>query len=320
MKIFTGIITAALAAVALQAAAQNYPTKPVRVILAFPPGSGIDIVGRLVSQKVGEYWGQNMLADNRGGAGRSIAAAIAANTAPDGYTLFINSSAHAVNPSMYAKLSYDPVKDFVDIAPLVGQPNVLIVHPGSPIKSFSAFLADMRARPGKVNFAFAGLGSGTHLNTEKFKLATSAEFTLVAYKGSAEAIIDVAGGRVDCYFAPISAGLPYIQPGRVRALAVTTAKRSGQLPDVPTIAEAGVPGFEFVLWFGLWAPAGTPAPIVSKIWKDFNRALADPGVREKLATLGNEPMSMTPPEFRKFVRQEIAEYGRIFKAAGIKPQ
>jgi tripartite-type tricarboxylate transporter receptor subunit TctC len=217
-------------------------------------------------------------------------------------------------------LSYDTLKDFVDIMPLVGQPNVLIVNPGSKLKSLGDFLAEARANPGKINFAFAGIGSGTHLNTEKFKLATRIDVTMVSYKGTAEAIVDVVGGRVDTYFAPISAGLPFIQSGKARALAVTTAKRSSQLPDVPTIAEAGVAGFEFVLWFGLWAPTGTPAPVVNKIWKDFTRALADAGVREKLATLGNETMGMTPAEFRKFVHQEVAEYGRILKAAGIKPQ
>ena len=320
MRFIARIVAVALAVGAPQAFAQAYPTKPVRAIIAFPPGSGIDIVGRVVTQKVSEYWGQTIVADNRGGAGGSIAAATAARATPDGYTLLINSSAHAVNPSTYAKLSYDTLKDFVDIMALVGQPNVLIVNPGSKLKSLGDFLNEARASPGKINFAFAGIGSGTHLNTEKFKLATRIDVTMVSYKGTAEAIVDVVGGRVDTYFAPISAVLPFIQSGKARALAVTTARRSSQLPDVPTISEAGVAGFEFVLWFGLWAPTGTPAPVVNKIWKDFTRALAEPGVREKLATLGNETMSMTPAEFRKFVHQEVAEYGRILKAAGIKPQ
>jgi tripartite-type tricarboxylate transporter receptor subunit TctC len=320
MKNFARILAAVLAAGALQAFAQNYPVRPVRAIIAFPPGSATDIIGRVIVAKVSEIWGQQVVPDNRGGAGGSIASALAAKSTPDGYTLIINSGAHAVNPSMYAKLPYDTLKDFVDIMPLVGQPNVLVVNPGSKLKTFGDFLAFARANPGKINFAFAGLGSGTHLNSEKFKLDAKIDFTLVSYKGSGEAIVDVMGGRVDTYFAPVSAGLPYIQSGKLRALAVTSAKRSSQLPSVPTMAEAGVPGFDFILWFGLWGPTGIPAPVVSKIRKDFGAALADRGVREKLATLGNDVLVMTPPEFSKFVRREIADTARIFKAAGIKPQ
>jgi tripartite-type tricarboxylate transporter receptor subunit TctC len=320
MKIITSLVALALAACALSASAQGYPNRPVRVIIAFPPGSATDIIGRVITAKVGELWGQNVLADNRGGAGGSIASALAAKSAPDGYTLIINSNAHAVNPSFFAKLPYDTLKDFTDITPLVAQPNILVVSGGSPIKTLADFLAEARAKPGKINIAFAGVGSGTHLNTEKFKLATKTDLTLVAYKGSGEIWPDLIGGRVDTYFAPISAGLPFIQGGKLRALAITSAKRSGQLPNVPTIAESGVPGFEFNLWFGLWGPAGMPAPLVNKIWKDFNAAMADPAVRDKLATLGNETLNMTPAEFRKFVIRDIEETARVFKAAGIKPQ
>ncbi|MGH8701880.1 MAG: Bug family tripartite tricarboxylate transporter substrate binding protein [Burkholderiales bacterium] len=320
MKTLTRMIAVALAVSALQAYAQSYPARPVRAIIAFPPGSGIDITGRVITQKVSEFWGQTVVADNRGGAGGSIASALAAKSAPDGYTLLINSAAHVVNPSTYAKLPYDTVKDFIDIMPLVGQPNVLIVHPSSRLKAVADLVAEARASPGKINFAFAGIGSGTHLNTEKFKLASRIEVTMVSYKGTAEAIIDVVGGRVDTYFAPISAALPFVQSGKVRALAVTTSKRAAQLPDVPTVAEAGMPGFEFILWFGLWGPTGIPVPIMNKIYTDFSRALTDRAVREKLATLGNDPMSMTPAGFKKFVRDEIALTAKIFKAAGIKPQ
>jgi tripartite-type tricarboxylate transporter receptor subunit TctC len=320
MKSIARIVAVLLAAAALPALAQQYPTKPVRAIIAFPAGSATDIIGRIITQKVSEYWGQQIIADNRGGAGGSIASAIAARAAPDGYTLIINSGAHTVNPSSYAKLPYDTLKDFVDITPLVGMPNVLIVHPSSPYKTFGDFLGYTKANPGKINFAFAGIGSGTHLNTEKFKLASDINVTMVSYKGTAEAIIDVMGGRVDTYFTPMSAALPFVKSGKVRALAVTTAKRSAQLPDVPTMAESGVPKFEFILWFGLWGPTGISAPIVSKVYKDFNRAKADPGVREKLLSLGNDTLNMTQAEFRKFVRDEIAVTQRIFKAAGIKPQ
>jgi tripartite-type tricarboxylate transporter receptor subunit TctC len=320
MKILTRILAVAFATVALQAYAQSYPARPVRAIIAFPPGSATDIIGRVITAKVSELWGQQVVADNRGGAGGSIASAIAAKAAPDGYTLIINSNAHVVNPSMWVKLPYDTLKDFVDIMPLVGQPNVMVVGPGSRLKTFGDFLAEARANPGKINFAFAGLGSGTHLNSEKLKLDAKIDFTLVSYKGSADAITDVVGGRVDTYFSPISAGLPFIQAGKLRALAVTSARRSGQLPDVPTIAEAGVPRFEFILWFGLWGPTGIPAPVVSKIRKDFGAALQDPAVREKLATLGNDVLIMNPALFRKMVQDQIAETKVIFKAAGIKPQ
>jgi tripartite-type tricarboxylate transporter receptor subunit TctC len=292
----------------------------VRAIIAFPPGSATDIIGRVIATKVSELWGQPVVADNRGGAGGSIASALSAKAAPDGYTLLINSNAHVVNPSFYASLPYDTLKDFTDIMPLVGQPNVLVVNPSSKLKTLADFLAEARANPGKINIAFAGPGSGTHLNTEKFRYDAKIDYTLVAYKGSGEIFPDLLGGRVDTYFAPISAGLPYIQAGKLRALAVTSAKRASQLPNVPTIAEAGVPRFEFNLWFGLWGPARLPAPVVAKIRKEFGAALADPGVREKLATLGNEIIVMSPEEFRKTIVDQIGDTARVFKAAGIKPQ
>jgi tripartite-type tricarboxylate transporter receptor subunit TctC len=320
MKSFARILAVALAALALHAQAQGYPARPVRAIIAFPPGSATDIIGRIITAKVSEIWGQTVVADNRGGAAGSIASALAARAAPDGYTLIINSNAHVVNPSMFAKLPYNTLKDFVDIMPLVAQPNVMVVAPGSRLKTFGDFLAEARAHPGKINFAFAGVGSGTHLNSEKLKLDAKVDFTLVSYKGSADAITDVVGGRVDTYFSPISAGLPFIQAGKLRALAITSPKRSSQLPDVPTIAESGVPNFEYFLWFGLWGPTGIPNPVVSKIRKDFGAALQDRAVREKLATLGNEVIVMTPAQFRKYVERQVAETAVIFKAAGIKPQ
>jgi tripartite-type tricarboxylate transporter receptor subunit TctC len=300
--------------------AQAYPAKAVHVIISFPPGSSTDIVGRVVTQKLSEYWGQPVLAENRGGAGGSIGTAAVAKAAPDGYTLLIDSSAHAVTPAIYAKLPYDTLKDFVDIAPLAGQPNVLVVLPGSPAKSVANLIAEAKANPGKINFASAGIGSGTHLNLEKFKLVTGIDVTHIPYKGTQEVITDLLGGRVDYYFAPISAALSNIRDGKLRPIAVSGARRSGSLPDVPTVAESGVPGFEFTLWFGVWGPAGMPADVVDKISKDVNRALADPGVRERLAKLGNDTMSMTPVEFSQFVRREVDDYARVIKAAGIKPQ
>jgi len=299
---------------------QGYPSRAVHVIISFPPGSSTDIVGRVIAQKLSEYWGQPVLAENRGGAGGTIGAGFVAKSAPDGYTLLIDSSAHAVSPAIYAKLPFDTIKDFVDIASLAGQPNVLVAVPGAKTKSVADLVAEAKANPGKINFASAGVGSGTHLNLEKFKLVTGVDVTHIPYKGTQEVITDLLGGRVDYYFAPISAALSNIRDGKLRAIAVSGARRSSSLPDVPTVAESGVPGFEFTLWFGLWGPAGVPAGVIDRISKDVGRALADPGVRERLGKLGNDTMSMTPAEFSQFVRREIDDYARVIKAAGIKPQ
>ncbi|MEK6591820.1 MAG: tripartite tricarboxylate transporter substrate binding protein [Pseudomonadota bacterium] len=308
-----------LATAGVPALAQNYPTKPVRMILAFPPGSSTDIVGRLYTQKLSEYWGQTVLADNRGGAGGSIAGAIAAKAAADGYTFLIHSSGHAVNPSLYSQLPYDTLKDFVDVAPLVEQPLVLVTNPSSAFKSTADLIARAKAKPGSINFASAGVGSGTHFGLEKLKLAAAIDMTHVTYKGSGEVLIDVIAGRVDFYLSPISAGLSHIQSGKLRALAVSTAKRNPSLPNVPTIAESGVPGFEFSLWFGVWAPTGVPAAIINKVAADIVRAGENPEMRAKLVGLGNDTMKMTPAQFAKFVREEMKDYARIVKAAGIKP-
>jgi tripartite-type tricarboxylate transporter receptor subunit TctC len=320
MKTITRIFAAIVAASALQVYAQGYPNKPVHVIITFPPGSGTDIVGRLVTQKLSEFWGQPVVVENRGGAGGSIGSAVIAKAPADGYMLLINSNAHAVNPAIYATLPYDTLKDFVDIAPLSGAPNVLVVSSSSNIKSLVDFIAEAKAKPGKTNFASAGIGSGTHLNLEKFKLATGIDVTHIPYKGTQEVMSDLFSQRVAAYFSPISPAIPFVRDGRLRALGVTSPKRSSSMPDVPTVAEAGVPGFEFTLWFGLWGPAGMPADLVAKINKDVNRALASADVTERLAKLGNDPMVMTPQEFSRLVRKEIDDYARIIKAAGIKPQ
>src|SRR5216683_3071158 len=254
MKNMIGIAAMALAAAASQASAQGYPSKPVHVIISFTPGSSTDIVGRIVSQKLSEIWGQPVLAENRAGAGGSIGSNVVAKAAPDGYTLLVDSNAHTVTPSIYAKLPYDTLKDFIDIAPLSVQPNVLVVNAGSPYKSLMDLVNAAKAKPGAINWGHAGIGSGTHLNT---------------------------------------------------------AKRNSQLPEVPTTGEAGVTGADAPLWFGVWAPAGTPANVVAKISADTRKALADPGVRERLGNLGNDTMDMSPEEFARFVRSEIDEYARV---------
>jgi len=320
MKRILTLVLTALAASALQAFAQGYPDKPVHVIISFTPGSATDIVGRVVSAKLAEYWGQPVVADNRSGAGGSIGSNVVAKAAPDGYTLLINSNAHAVNPAIYAKLPYETTKDFTDIAPLAEQPNVLVVDAKSRYKTLMGLIDYAKANPGKINFGHAGVGSGTHLNTVKLVSASGIQVVQVPFKGTPEVVQAILAGSVDCYWVPISAGISNIRAGRLRALATSTAKRNAQLPDVPTTAEAGVKGADFGLWFGLWGPAGMPANVVSKISADVRRAVADPGVREKLINLGNAPMDMSPEQFSRFVRSEIEDYGRIARAAGIKPQ
>jgi tripartite-type tricarboxylate transporter receptor subunit TctC len=316
-----GALTAALAAFASQAAfAQGYPSKPVRVIVSFTAGSATDIVGRVVGAKVSEYWGQPVVIENRSGAGGSIGSNAVAKAEPDGHTLLINSSAHTVNPAIFANLPYDTIKDFTDIAPLAVQPNVLVVAAGSPHKSLMELVGFAKANPGKLNFGHAGVGSGTHLNTEKLLSQSGATATVVPFKGTPEVVQAIFSGSVDCYWVPISAGLSNIRAGKLRPLAISTAKRNPQLPDVPTTAEAGVKGAETALWFGVWGPAGMPRDLVVKVNADVRKALADPGVREKLINLGNDPLDMSPQGFTAFIREEIDVNKRILAAAGVKPQ
>ena len=310
----------ALSLGATQSWAQDFPAKAVRVIVSFTPGSSTDIVGRLVMSKVSEYWGQPAVVENRSGAGGSIGSNVVAGAAPDGYTLLINSSAHAVNPAIFAKLPYDTLKDFIDVVPLTVQPNVLIVSAASPHKTLMDVVNFAKAKPDALNFGHAGIGSGTHLNTERLIAAAGIKVTQVPFKGTPEVIANVLSGAVDTYWAPISAALANVKSGRVRPLAVSTAKRSPQLPDVPTTGEAGVNNADSPLWFGVWAPAGTPPAIVARINADVRRALADPGIKEKLANLGNDSLDMSAADFAKFVRQEIDIYAGVIRAAGIKPQ
>jgi tripartite-type tricarboxylate transporter receptor subunit TctC len=305
---------------AAQAMAQGYPNKPVRLVISFTPGSSIDIVGRAVAAKLQELWGQPVVAENRAGAGGTVGSAVVVKSAPDGYTLLANSSAHVANPGIYANMPYDTLKDFTNLAPMAAGPNVLIVGADSGWKTFADFIAAAKAKPGALNFSSAGVGSGTHFNLEKLKMMAGIDVVHVAYKGTPEAIGDTLGGRVCCYFAPINAALPHVRGGRAIALAVSSAKRSSLLPEVPTVAEAGVPGFDYTLWLGLWGPANMPPEIAEKINRDVNRALQSPDLRERLTNLGTEPMNMTIAEFTQFVRREVEDTGKVLRAAGIKPQ
>ncbi len=320
MRRWKSVLLAALAAFAAPAGAQSFPNKPVHVIISFTPGSSTDIVGRIVMNKLSEIWGQPVVPENRAGAGGSIGSAAVAKATPDGYTLLVNSNAHSVNPAIYAKLPYDTLKDFTDVAPLASQPNVLVVNAGAPYKTLMDLVKEAKAKPGAINWGHAGIGSGTHLNTEKFVAAADIKVTQVPFKGTPEVVQAMFSGSVDCYWVPISAGLPHIKSGKLRALAVSTAKRNPTLPEVPTTGEAGVIGADAPLWFGVWGPAGLSADLVNKINADVRKALADPTVRERLANTGNDPMDLSPQEFSKLVRSEIDDYARVLKAAGVKPQ
>jgi tripartite-type tricarboxylate transporter receptor subunit TctC len=300
--------------------AQGFPNKPVRLIISFTPGSSTDIIGRVVAARLQEMWGQPVVVENRAGAGGTIGSKYVIDQAPDGYTLLANSSAHVANPGIYAKMPYDTLKDFTNLALLGGGPNVMITAPDSGLKSLADFVREAKANPGKLNFASAGIGSGTHFNIEKLLIATGVKVTHVPYKGTPEAIGDTIANRTCCYWAPLNAALPHVNGGKAVALAVSSAQRSPLLPNVPTVAEQGYPGFDYTLWVGLWGQASLPADIAAKINKDVNAALSNPATREQLTKLGTVPGNMTIPEFTAFVRKEVEETQKILNAAGIKPQ
>jgi tripartite-type tricarboxylate transporter receptor subunit TctC len=314
------VLFLALAVFSSAAFSQTFPNKPVRLVISFTPGSSTDIIGRVVAAKLQEMWGQPVVAENRAGAGGTIGSKYVLDQPADGYTLLANSSAHAANPGIYAKMQYDTLKDFSNLALLGGGPNVMITSPESGLKSLADFVKEAKANPGKLNFASAGIGSGTHFNIEKLQIATGVKVTHVPYKGTPEAIGDTIGNRTCCYWAPLNAALPHVQGGKAIALAVSSIQRSPLLPNVPTVAEQGFPGFDYTLWVGLWGQAGLPADIAAKINKDVNAALASPDVRERLTKLGTVPGNMTIPEFTAFVRKEVDETGKILNVAGIKPQ
>jgi len=306
--------------VASAVCAQSFPNKPVRLVIAFTPGSSTDIIGRVVAAKLSEMWGQPVVGENRVGAGGSIGSKVVVDSAPDGYTLLANSSAHVANPGIYAKLPYDTLKDFTNLALLGGGPNVLITGTATGWKSLKDFVTAAKAAPGKLNFSSAGIGSGTHFNLEKLKIALGIDVVHVPYKGTPEAIGDTIGGRVCCYWAPLNAALPHVAGGKAVALAVSSAKRSALLPNVPTVAEQGYAGFDYTLWVGLWGPANMPADVAAKINKDVNAALASPDTRERLTRLGTAPGSFSIPEFTAFVRREVEDTQKILNVAGTKPQ
>jgi tripartite-type tricarboxylate transporter receptor subunit TctC len=302
------------------APAHAFPTKPVRVIVAFTPGGVTDIIARTLMPKLAELWGQPVVVENRPGAGGSVGAQVVARAPADGSVLLVHSSGYAINAAINPALPYDPRRDFIDVAPLGSQPQVLVVNPASGLRSVADVIAAAKARPGEVAYGSAGIGSGAHFNAEKFRIAAGIEVLHIPYKGGAEAINDTAAGRLAFTFNTLTLALPYIRDARVLVLGVSSPRRTSLLPDVPTIAESGVPGFEFNFWNGLWAPAGTPAAIVEKISRDLMQIVATSEVRERLARLGAEPMTMTPAQFARFVREEIETAERIARVSGIKAQ
>jgi tripartite-type tricarboxylate transporter receptor subunit TctC len=299
--------------------AQNYPTKPVRMIIPISPGSGTDIVGRLVGQRLSPLWGQPVIVENRPGAGGALGAGIAAKAAPDGYTLLVNSvGAHVASAALNPKLPYDALKDLIPLAPLVSLPQVLVIAPSGGVKSVSELIALAKAKPGQLNFASPGVGSGVHFTGERFRLAAGIDVVHVPYKGGPEAMNDVMMGRATYWIPSLGTALPLIQAGKLLALGVTSRQRSTALPAVPTIAEAGVRGFEDAILFGIWVPSGLPSDIFSKLSKDIAQICASVEMRDQFQKLAGEPVTMTPAEFSKVVRADFDAVSKVVKATGLK--
>jgi tripartite-type tricarboxylate transporter receptor subunit TctC len=300
--------------------AQEFPTRTIHMIVPLTPGSGADIAGRIVSKYMTIGMGQPVVVENRPGAGGQIGTVAVIKSPADGYTVMVQSASHAANSAIYKTLQYDPLKELVDVAILGMTPYVMVTSPTGPYKTIKALVDAAKAKPEQIPFASAGVGSSTHLAAEYFAQTAGIKMLHIPYKGSPEAIRDASVGTVSYYMAPINTAIGLIKDGKVRALGVSSAKRDPSLPDVPTIAEQGFPGFGIGLWFGMWAPAATPAAVVKKLNTEVNRVLHLPEVKTQYATLGIDPVTMQPEEFAKFVRNEIATYQRIVKQGNIPQQ
>lgn len=299
-------------------AQSDYPAKPVRVVVGLAPGGGTDIQARLFSQKLTEYLGRSFVVDNRTGAGGTVAYNHAAKSPPDGYTLLAVASGYSITPAVYSKLPYDPIRDFAPISLAVEAPMLLLAHPSLPVKTQKDLLALLRAKPGALDFGSAGYGSSTHMALELFTYLGKLRVTHVPYKGTGQALTDGVAGQVHGLFANILSCLPYVKAGRLRAMAVSSAKRSVVLPELPTIAESGVPDFVTTTWHGWLAPAGTPVPIVNKLNAELSRAARAPDVAERLAADGGEPVGGSPERFAQHIASEIARWRKVVQAANIK--
>ena len=310
----------AIAAVAALAQAQpTYPSKPIRLVVPFPAGGTTDILARAVAQRLTETMGQPVIVDNRAGAGGNIGAELVAKAPPDGYTLLMGTvGTHAINASLYAKMPYDHVRDFAPVILVAGVPNVLVVNPTLPVNSVQELIAYGKANPGKLNFASSGNGTSIHLAAELFKTMTGVQMAHVPYKGSAPALVDLIGGQVQLMFDNLPSALPQIKAGKLKALAVTSAQRSAALPDLPTVAESGLPGFEASSWFGLLTPAGTPKDIIAKLNGEVAKWLATPEAKEKMAAQGAIPAGKSPDDFARHIAAETAKWQKVVKDSGAK--
>jgi tripartite-type tricarboxylate transporter receptor subunit TctC len=309
-----------LLAGATLAHAQTYPSRPIRFVIPFAPAGANDIIGRMVGNKLGEVLGQQMIMDNRGGAGGSIGVDIAAKAPADGYTLLLgNIATLAVNPTLYPKLTYDPIKDLQPISLAAKSPQILVVHPALPVKTVKELIALAQAKPGALVYGSGGNGSGAHLTAEYFKLLTKTQLVHIPYKGLGPAYVDLIAGQVPVVFGGVTGVAPHIRSGRVRALGVTGAQRVSAFPGIPTIAEAGVPGYDVTLWYGVLAPAGIAAATVSRLHAALTSALQSPDLRQRLINDGAQPEASTPDAFRAFIKSEIERWAPIIRASGAKP-
>ena len=304
-----------------QDAAADYPRKPVRIIVPAAPGGGADIIARLIGQQLGKSLGQTFLVDNRPGAANIVGTEIVAKAQPDGYTLIVNTAGPmSINPLLYAKLPYDAMKDFAPITNVADTAFVLVVNPAVAAKSVAELIALAKAKPGQLAYASWGRGSANHLGTELFMMVTQVKLLHVPYKGSGAAMPDVIAGNVPIFFDTIASAVPQIRAGRLRPLGVSSLKRSPAIPEVPTIAESGLDGFEAGSWFGFFAPAKTPREIVTKLHDEIVKAMKPPEVQERLATLGLDPVGNTPAQFSEQIRRDLAKWSKVVKAAGIQPE
>ncbi len=303
---------------ALSPVQAQYPVKPVRLIVPFPPGGGTDAIARILTPALSEGLGQQVIVDNRPGAGANIGAEIAARSAPDGYTLLLSAIANAISASLYAKLNYDLVRDFAPVTLLATTPHILVVHPSLPVKSVKELIALARARPGELTYSSSGAGTPTHLAGELFASMTGVKMTHVPYKGGGPSVIALVGGEVSVGFATMPSVIQHVKAGRLRGLAVTTARRSPAMPGLPTVSEAGVPGYDVGSWYGLLVPAGTPKEIVARLHAETVKLLKLPAVTERLAASGFEVLVSTPEEYAAFTRSEIAKWAKAVKAANLR--
>jgi len=313
------IVSVVLAAMPPLATAQAYPAKPIRWISPWPAGGANDIFSRAIGQRIGESLGQQVLVDNRPGAAGTIGSDIAAKAPADGYTLVMGSSpTHAIAPALYPALPYDPLRDFSAVTLVGSVPNVLVLHPSVPAKTVKEFIAVAKARPGKLNFASTGNGTSQHLSAELFKFMAGLDMVHIPYKGTAPALTELVAGQVDLAFENMPALIPHIQAGRLRALAVTTTKRSAVMPELPTIAEAALPGYDASVWFGVFAPAGTPRPVIDRLHGEILKALHTQDLKSRMIAMGTDVSGMGPDDFSAYVRKEIPKWANLVKAAGVK--